>query len=421
MYVRFPRIEAELQTLKSDQDAWRPWLIVALSFLALSFAYSARAAFGLVMPLLEQELGWSRSFTSGTAAFALITMAILAPLGGRLVDRQGARAVILIGLAMLAAGCFLIAITSNPVAFFLAFGGIAAVGFGLVATHVVSAAVEQDFDTNRGLATGIATSGSTGGQFLVVPLLALLLTSQSWRTAFVALGIATVLMMILVVRWFPSGTGSNCSSSPTSSHPTGLITDTLSIIRLPAFQILFWSYFICGYTTSGVIETHFLPYASFCGFGPVPSATAYGLLSAVNLVGMIAAGWLTDRVNRPLLLGGIYLIRGLTFIILVHVGASLETLILFAILFGLVDYSTVPVTASLVASHIGVRVMGLAFGLISAGHQIGAALGAYFGGVLFDLYARYDWVWWSSLWLAVIAGLLVFALKENRPVAAIAG
>lgn len=410
------RFEAALQSANSDQGAWRPWLIVALSFLALAFAYSARAAFGLVMPLLEQELGWSRSFTSGTAAFALITMAVLAPLGGRLVDRQGARAVILIGLGMLAAGCFLIAATSSALAFFVAFGGIAAVGFGLVATHVVSAAVEQDFETNRGLATGIATSGSTGGQFLVVPLLALLLTSQSWRSAFIALGIATVVMMICVVRWFPAGTGSHRGGPSAGVQSSGFITDTVSIIRMPAFQILFWSYFICGYTTSGVIETHFLPYASFCGFGPVPSATAYGLLSAVNLVGMIAAGWLTDRMNRPLLLGGIYLIRGLTFIILVHVGVSLETLFLFAVLFGLVDYSTVPVTASLVASHIGVRVMGLAFGLISAGHQIGAAIGAYFGGVLFDLYARYDWVWWSSLWLAVIAGLMVLVLRDKPKV-----
>ena len=189
---------------------------------------------------------------------------------------------------------------------------------------------------------------------------------------------------------------------------------------MPAFQILFWSYFICGYTTSGVIETHFLPYASFRGFAPIPSATAYGLLSAINLVGMIFAGWLTDRMNRPLLLGGIYVIRGLTFILLLYVGANLETLFLFAVLFGLVDYATVPVTASLVASHIGLRVMGLAFGLISAGHQIGAAFGAYFGGVLFDMYARYDWVWWSSLWLAVLAGLLVVLLRDKPGVAVIA-
>ena len=85
----------------------------------------------------------------------------------------------------------------------------------------------------------------------------------------------------------------------------------------------------------------------------------------------------------------------------------------FAILFGLVDYSTSPVTASLVASHIGVRVMGLAFGLISAGHQVGGALGAFAGGVMFDRFADYDWVWWSSLWLAALAGLLVFLIRDN--------
>ena len=229
---------------------WRPWLIVGLSFLALALAYSARAAFGLVMPIWEQEFGWSRSFTSGTAAAALLMMAILAPLGGRLVDRQGARAVILIGLGALAAGCFLIAATSHPWAFFLAFGGVAAVGFGLVATHVVSTAVEQEFEANRGLATGIATSGSTGGQFLIVPLLAVLMTSYSWRWAFVALGVATVIMMIGITRWFPKGKSRDQQNSKRESPETSFIQDTQAIVQMPAFQILFWSYFICGYTTS---------------------------------------------------------------------------------------------------------------------------------------------------------------------------
>ncbi|MEM7172366.1 MAG: MFS transporter [Pseudomonadota bacterium] len=391
------------------------WLIVVLSFIALSLAFSARAAFGLVMPTWEAEFGWSRSFTSTTVAAALMMMAVIAPFAGRLVDKHGSRSVILLGLAALAAGCFWIAVTSHPWAFFLAFAGIAGTGFGLVATHVVSVAVEQEFDKNQGLATGIATGGSTGGQFLIVPLLAVMLTATSWRWAFVSLGIATVLLMVFIWRWFPKG-GGVATVDPSQSKGTGPASvwgDLWRIVKMPVFQILFWSYFICGYTTSGVIETHFLPYATFCGFGAVVSATAYGVLSAINLVGMILAGWLTDRMNRPLLLGGIYVIRGLTFILLVEVGVSTETLFLFAILFGLVDYSTVPVTASLVASHIGVRVMGLAFGLISAGHQVGGAIGAYFGGILFDLYARYDWVWWSSLWLAVLAGLMVFILRDN--------
>ena len=284
---------------------------------------------------------------------------------------------------------------------------------------MVSAAVEQEVDTRKGLATGIATSGATGGQFLIVPLLALLVSTYSWRWAFVALGLGVVVMIVCIARWFPPGMKQRDDAVADEPEQTTLMQDVSAIMRMPAFQILFWSYFICGYTTSGVIETHFLPYAAYCGFAAVPSATAYGLLCAINLVGMIAAGWLSDRVNRPLLLGGIYVLRGLTFIVLVNVGASLETLFVFAVMFGLVDYSTVPVTASLVASHIGVRVMGLAFGMISAGHQIGAAAGASFAGVLFDIYARYDWVWWSSLWLAVLAGVMVLLLRE-RPRAATA-
>ncbi len=414
--LRFQPVFRERRILLANPPViHRSVLVVSLSFVALALVFSARAALGLTMPVLEQELGWSRVFTSGAAAVALLVMAVIAPIGGRLVDKKGPRSILLLGLAAHAVGCFLVAATSNPLTFLIAFGGIAAVGFGLVATHVVSTAVEQEVSHNTGLATGAATSGSTGGQFVFVPLLAMLIGLYDWRMAFVALGVGTLVVMGCIYRWFPNRADVVPLDADASTQHSDLRSDIVRILKLPAFQILFWSYFICGYTTSGVIETHFLPYAEFCGFGPVPSALAYGVLSAINLIGMIAAGWLTDRMNRPVLLGSIYLIRGLTFVILINVGTSFETLLFFSILFGLVDYSTVPVTASLVATHIGKNVMGLAFGLITAGHQVGAALGAYFGGVLYDVYAQYEWVWWSSVGLAVFSGILVFLLR-NDPV-----
>src|SRR5262249_3085137 len=161
------------------------------------------------------------------------------------------------------------------------------IGFGLVASHVVSTAVGQRFERGRGLAVGIATSGSTAGQLAIVPLVALLLTTTGWRWSFVAIGARCAAMAVFALRTLPArsppGQGRS-DAGPQASFGR----DLASIVRRPAFHILFWSYFVCGYTTSGVIETHFLPYASFCGFGPVPSATAYGLLSAVNLAGMIA-------------------------------------------------------------------------------------------------------------------------------------
>ena len=186
------------------------------------------------------------------------------------------------------------------------------------------------------------------------------------------------------------------------------------LLTNPTFHILYWSFFICGITTTGAIETHFLPYAAFCGFPPVPASGIYGLTAAINFAAMFASGYLTDRVNRPLLLGSIYLVRSLSFIVLMNVGTSYEMMFLFAVIYGIFDYSTVPPTASLVASHLGLKIMGLAMGLISGGHALGGALGAFLGGYLFDLFASYTEMWWFAFGTAILAGLMVFMLRENR-------
>ncbi|QIG47618.1 MFS transporter [Nordella sp. HKS 07] len=135
---------------------------------------------------------------------------------------------------------------------------------------------------------------------------------------------------------------------------------------------------------------------------------------AINLGGMFLSGWLTDRVNRPLLLGTIYIVRSFSFLVLMQVGTSYEMLILFAFIYGIFDYSTVPPTASLAASHLGLKIMGLAMGLISGGHALGGALGSFMGGYLFDLFARYTEMWWAAFGTAVLAGIMVYFVKEDR-------
>ncbi len=394
------------------------WGVVGLCFLALALAFSARATLGLVMPVWSAELGWTRSFISGTAAVALIAMAAIAPFAGRLVDRHGPSAVMAIGLCALAVGCGLIAITSSPLLFVIAFGGLSALGFGIVATHVVSTGVARLFETNRGLAIGIATSGATAGQFVIVPLIAWVMTTVSWRWSYAALALASLLLVPLLLGAMRRGKDAASRRVAGANQAASTFAGDLGyLVRRPVFHALFWSFLLCGYTTTGIIETHLIPFAAFCGFPPLSSATAYGVLSAVNLVGMIAAGWLADRINRPLLLGAIYLIRAAAFIVLMNVGASYDTLLVFAVMFGVVDYATVPVTASLVASHLGIGRMGLTMGLISAGHSAGGALGAFVGGFVFDSTATYTIVWWSGVWLAIAAGLIVLPLSDRRDAA----
>lgn len=389
----------------------QPWAIVAFGFLALAIASSARATLSLLMPVWQGEFGWTSSYISGIGALALVMVAIVAPFAGRLVDKMGPRFTLNLGLGLLGVGCGLVATMTGKLMFVIGYGGFCAVGFGVVASHVVATAVTRSFSAHTGVAVGTATSGATGGQFVIVPLIALLLSFASWRWCFGALSLAS-LALIPCIRMMMQDRAAARRGGKTAQSSTSFGQDFGYILRRPAFHALFWSFLICGFTSSGAIETHLLPFAAFCGFPPLQSATAYGLLSLINLFGMIGAGWLTDKVNRPTLLASIYILRGLTYLILVFMpGTSIETLFLFAFLFGIVDYSTVPVTASLAASHIGLPVMGQAMGMISAGHALGSALAAYLGGYVFDTTGEYELLWLGSLWLLIAASAMAILIQ----------
>lgn len=383
------------------------WWIAALGFLALAVSFSARAALSLAMPLWAKA-GWPLAFTSGVGALALIVMAIVAPLAGNLLDRHGPRPILTGGLLTLSLGMIVIATSHHGWLLVPGFSVIAAIGFGLVAQHVVATAIARVTSTRRGLVTGLATSGSTAGQLLLVPALAWLMQGGNWRGGFAGLAVAGLILAGAAWFWLKPAAGTARSAAPEAGPGLG---DRLAhLLRQPIFQALFWSFAICGFTTTGAIETHLLPYAAWCGLPPLPSAAAYGLLSGVNLLGMIAVGWLTDRLNRPILLASIYILRAGCFVLLLATGSDLEILTIFAVAFGLVDYATVPVTASLVASHLGLRMMGLAMGLIAAGHALGGAAGAFLGGWVAGKYDDYSLLWQASLALALLAGVIVLLL-----------
>ncbi|HEX6120962.1 MAG TPA: MFS transporter [Dongiaceae bacterium] len=187
------------------------WAIVVVGFVALSLAFSGRSMLGLSMAEWVREFGWTKAAISSVMTVTLVIMAGLAPLVGYAIDRSGPRLVLVGGLLLVGASAAVLSGMHSMFAFIVGFALLGALGFGLVATHAVSSAVTRSFDAGQGRAVGIATSGSTAGQFVFVPILGLLLAGGGWRLGYEARPRAL---------WSRSWPGGCCATAPAMRAPT---------------------------------------------------------------------------------------------------------------------------------------------------------------------------------------------------------
>ena len=391
----------------------RGWLVVAVAFTALSLGFSSRATLGLMIPAWEKEFGWSREFLSSGGAIMLVVMAIVAPLAGNLIDRFGPRWLFATGTLIFGGALVATSVMSTRWEFVLVYCILAGVGYSTMSVPLAAAAIARRFEANRALATSVGTTGVGIGQLLLVPLIAVVVGWIGWRSTFVGFGL--VGMAVAVLAWVLVGDDRR-KAPHAARHVQGeaIAAKLAVLLRSPTFLLLGGAYMICGFTTAGILKVHLLPYAVACGFPPVEGASAYGVMAGCNVIGMLLSGWLADRMHRPLLLGTVYFLRAFTFILLMYVAGDVRLLFAFAVAFGTLDFATVAPTASLVASHLGVRTMGLTMGALFAFHSIGGATGAYLGGWFYDMYARYDGVWLVGLAMALVAAVLAWSVRETR-------
>ena len=394
------------------------WIVVAICFVALAFTFGARSSVSMVLPFWQSELGWTGAQSSKGASLVLIMMAIGSPVAGNLMDRYGARPIFATGLVALTLGIGGTAFATEPVQYYLSFGLVGGAGWAAVSLPLVTAAVSRYFARRRGLAIGLAVSGASGGQLPVLSLLGFMIASAGWRTSYLILSAAMAALSLLVMlRFRPPPENAPASSAATAGG--GSLPDRLkSLFRERTFLLLLAAFTLCGFTTAGIIDVYFIPYALTCGFTLIEGSAAYGVHGIGNLAGVILFSWMADHVHRPRLLAGMFFCRALAFVVLLFIAADISVLFLFAALFGILNFATFPVIANIVATHIGLRVMGLTLGLLFGGHSLGAAVGVVLGGWIFDLTARYDGLWWIAVALAALAGAFSLLVQERRTAAA---
>ena len=406
-------------TTGAHSDSHRGWIIVAISFIALASTFGARSSVGMVLPSWRTELGWTGSESATGAVLVLVMMAIGSPVAGNFMDQYGARRIFCGGLIALALGIGGTAFATQPFHYYILFGLIGGIGWASVSIPLVTAAVSRYFTRNRGLAVGIAVSGASGGQLPVLSALGILIATVGWRDTYLILAaVMAALAALVVLRFKPP---EDAYAGEATGNETGPLHERLRFLFANrTFLLLLAAFFLCGFTTAGIIDVYFIPYAITCGYSLVEGSAAYGVHGIGNLVGVIFFSWLADHTHRPRLLAGMFFLRAASFGLLLLIAVDIRLMFVFAAVFGVLNFATFPVIANIVVTHIGIRILGLTLGLLFGGHSLGAAIGVASGGWIFDLTARYDWIWWMAIPLAALAGVFSILVHETRKPHAVA-
>lgn len=409
----------------------RAWFVAGVSFLVLLAAASFRSTTGVLLEPIEQEFGWSRAVTSGAVSLNLALYGLTAPFAAAFMQRFQMRQVVATALLLVAAGSGLATLVTSPWQLWCTWG--LAIGFGTGSIAVVFGAIVANrwFHQHRGLVTGVFSAASATGQLIFLPLFAWLATNASWRYASLVTTTAAVALIPLVwwlLRDRPADVGLQPYGADASyaveeiTHRSlwGAASSTVSLLRqaLPskAFWVLMGSFFVCGWTTNGLIQTHFVPAAHDHG---MPATTAASLLAVVGIfdfIGTIASGWLTDRVNPRYLLIAYYGLRGLELLAVPSVlGPSVEWPMLFFIVFYGLDWvATVPPTVQLCREAFGLERSGVLYGWVFASHMVGAGIAATFTGWIRETQGDYRIAWYVAAGLALTASVSILEIPKGR-------
>ncbi|MEZ5841761.1 MAG: MFS transporter [Hyphomicrobiales bacterium] len=372
--------------------------------------YGPRAALGLFLAPMTEARDWSREVFALSIAIQNIMWGIGQPIAGGLADRYGTARVLAGGGVIYAAGLYIMAQAPTPLWLHLSAGvliglGIAASSFSIVITAFARAVTPG----KRTIAFGIGTAAGSLGQFLFAPLGQGLIEGFGWQQALVILGA----MMLIVPFLSPTLAGRSESGG---QGPSQSFREALGeAFSHRSYVLLVIGFFVCGFHVA-FITTHLPPYIADVGIDPKWGAWAIAVIGLFNVIGALLSGVASSQWSKPYLLSFIYFARAVVITIFVLTPPSAATILAFSAAMGLLWLSTVPPTTGLISGMFGLRYMGTLYGFVFLSHQVGAFIGVWLGGVLYDKTGSYDVVWWVSVALGLAAAIIHWPISE-RPVA----
>ncbi len=384
-------------------------VVVAVAALALCLIMGARQTFGLFLQPITSDLGWGRETFALSMAVQNLLWGLAQPFVGAVADRYGSGRVLALGTLGYAAGLYLMSVSTTATEFHWSAGVLVGVTLSATTFAVVLGAVGRAVPPERqSMALGLASAGGSFGQFAMIPAGQAFISAYGWSTALVILAALSLLVVPLAALL----TGRAEGGAGLAGGGQSLRQALAEARRHSGFLYLTTGFFVCGFQVV-FIGVHFPAYLTDNEITPQRAALALGLIGFFNIIGSLGCGALGARYSKKAVLTVLYLARGVATLLFLVVPISDLSVLLYASVIGLLWLGTVPLTSGLVAQVFGPRYLTTLFGIVFFSHQLGAFLGVWLGGYLFDATGSYDIVWWLVVALSLAAALLHWPIDER--------
>ena len=385
----------------ADRGVHYGWAMVGLAFLTALFATASVGVPSVLIVPMSEELGWSIGEIAAPTGLRLALFGLSAPFAGGLMLRYGPRRMVGLSGIVLLVGLAVSIVTTEKWHLWLGMGFLLGIGPGLTAMQLASVVASRWFTERQGLVLGLMTGATATGTLIFMPLAATVSELWGWRVAMAipATGCILSLSLFYLFAWdrpeeinLPrlGETEVDKLPPPYEENFVALSFRALFIaVKSRLFWILTLTFMICGISSYGLTQAHFVP---FCGDLGIPFGAAAWLLAVIgiaDLIGTTGSGWLADRYDNRWLLSIYYGFRGVSLVWLVFSNPSYAALTIFAVIYGLDFIATVPPTVKLTIGKFG-REMGPAvFGWIFASHHVAAGLMIVAAGTSRDVIGSY--------------------------------
>ncbi len=392
------------------------WVIVAAGGLLGCVAIGGMFSLPVLLQPIARDTGWSVTGVSSAMTIGFLTMALTSMIWGTLSDRFGPLPVVLTGSVVIAASLALASQARSLFAFQFVFGVM--VGGGTAAIFApMMATVTGWFDTHRSLAVSLVSAGMGMAPMTMSPLVAFLVSHYDWRTTMlIVVGVVAAIMIpvALLVRRPPA-----LQATSTTPSVGAAAQDQMSVadaLRSPQFIILLATNFFCCATHSGPI-IHTVSYAVSCGIPMIAAVTIYSVEGLAGMGGRIVFGLLGDRLGAKRVLVAGLLAQAFGALGYVFAG-QLALFYAVAALFGFIYAGTMPLYSVLVRENFPLKMLGTVIGGLSMAGSLGMATGPLAGGLIYDTFANYAWLYIGS-WAVGLGAF--FIILTFRPFPKVAG